>query len=198
MPCSSDGSTPGSRRRSPRSPAACRPPLAPTTSTNRPSKTACSSSAAISSPRPALGSRAPIPRGGIRARSSTSRTATTGKAGAASIRTTTCTGRELKPSTARSHSLQADGSWSTIHPADPHGRRTESRTGQRHAPGRIRSEPAAHFPRAQMTPAREAVYLPLMALTVALLGGLRIGAPVVLLPPPLFALVLGLLLMGVL
>jgi hypothetical protein len=49
-----------------------------------------------------------------------------------------------------------------------------------------------------MTPAREAVYLPLMALTVALLGGLRIGAPVVLLPPSLFALVLGLLLMGVL
>jgi len=49
-----------------------------------------------------------------------------------------------------------------------------------------------------MTPAREAVFLPLMALTVALLGGLRIGAPVVLLPPPLFALVLGLLLMGVL
>jgi len=49
-----------------------------------------------------------------------------------------------------------------------------------------------------MTPAREAVYLPLMALTVALLGGLRIGAPVVLVPPSLFALVLGLLLMGVL
>jgi len=49
-----------------------------------------------------------------------------------------------------------------------------------------------------MTPACEAVYLPLMALTVALLGGLRIGAPVVLVPPSLFALVLGLLLMGVL
>jgi hypothetical protein len=49
-----------------------------------------------------------------------------------------------------------------------------------------------------MTPAREAVYLPVMGLTVALAGGLRIGAPVVLVPPSLFALVLGLLLMGVL
>jgi len=49
-----------------------------------------------------------------------------------------------------------------------------------------------------MTPAREAVYLPAMALTVALLGGLRIGGPAVLHAPSLFALVLGLLLMGVL
>ena len=49
-----------------------------------------------------------------------------------------------------------------------------------------------------MTPAREALYLPLMALTIVLLGGIRIGAPSALLPPSLFALVLGFLLLGVL
>jgi hypothetical protein len=43
----------------------------------------------------------------------------------------------------------------------------------------------------------EALYLPALFLTVALLGGLRIADRVLLLPPPLFALVLGLLLLGV-
>lgn len=49
-----------------------------------------------------------------------------------------------------------------------------------------------------MTRATEAVYLPLMFLTVTLLGGLRVADRVKLIPPPLFALVLGLLLLGVL
>jgi hypothetical protein len=49
-----------------------------------------------------------------------------------------------------------------------------------------------------MSPAREAFYLPLLFLTVVLLGGMRIFDRVVLLPPSLFALVLGLLLVGVL
>ena len=49
-----------------------------------------------------------------------------------------------------------------------------------------------------MSPAREAIYLPLLFLTVALLGGLRIGDRVALVPPPLFTLVLALLLIGVL
>lgn len=49
-----------------------------------------------------------------------------------------------------------------------------------------------------MSPAREAFYLPLLFLTVVLLGGMRIVDRVVLLPPTLFALVLGLLLLGVL
>lgn len=49
-----------------------------------------------------------------------------------------------------------------------------------------------------MSPAREAIYLPLLFLTVTLLGGLRIGERVVLVPPPLFTLVLALLLLGVL
>jgi len=49
-----------------------------------------------------------------------------------------------------------------------------------------------------MTPAIEAFYLPALFLTVALLGGARIADRIVLLPPPLFALVLGLLLFGVL
>ncbi|HKY21404.1 MAG TPA: hypothetical protein VJM31_09310 [Vicinamibacterales bacterium] len=44
----------------------------------------------------------------------------------------------------------------------------------------------------------EAVYLPLIFLTVALLGGLRMTDSVALVPPPLFALVLGVLLFGVL
>jgi hypothetical protein len=49
-----------------------------------------------------------------------------------------------------------------------------------------------------MTAVREAIALPLMFLTVALLGGLRIADRVVLLPPPLFALVLSVLLLGLL
>jgi hypothetical protein len=49
-----------------------------------------------------------------------------------------------------------------------------------------------------MSPAREAIALPLVFLTVALFGGLRIASGVALLPPPLFALVLSVLLLGVL
>jgi hypothetical protein len=49
-----------------------------------------------------------------------------------------------------------------------------------------------------MTPAREVFHLPLLFLTVALLGGVRITDRVALLPPPLFALVLSVLLLGVL
>ena len=49
-----------------------------------------------------------------------------------------------------------------------------------------------------MSPAREAIYLPLLFLTVAMLGGLRIGDRVLLVPPPLFTLVFALLLLGVL
>lgn len=49
-----------------------------------------------------------------------------------------------------------------------------------------------------MNPVFEAVYLPLLFLTVSLLGGLRVADRVTLLPPPLFALVLGMLLFGVL
>jgi hypothetical protein len=49
-----------------------------------------------------------------------------------------------------------------------------------------------------MTVAREAFYLPLLFLTVVLLGGMRILDRIVLLPPSLFSLVLGLLLLGVL
>src|SRR6266403_4655911 len=49
-----------------------------------------------------------------------------------------------------------------------------------------------------MNAASEAFYLPLLFLAVASLGGVRIADRIVLLPPPLFALVLGLLLFGVL
>ncbi|HET9481716.1 MAG TPA: hypothetical protein VFP98_08170 [Candidatus Polarisedimenticolia bacterium] len=49
-----------------------------------------------------------------------------------------------------------------------------------------------------MTAAREAIVLPLMFLTVFLAGGLRPGAPLVLPPPTLFALVLSVLLAGAL
>ena len=49
-----------------------------------------------------------------------------------------------------------------------------------------------------MTPAREAIYLPLLFLSVTLLGGFRPGAAVVLAPPSLFALILAVLLVGVL
>ena len=49
-----------------------------------------------------------------------------------------------------------------------------------------------------MKAATEAVYLPLLFLTVALLGGLRVDDRVTFVPPPLFALVLGMMLFGVL
>jgi hypothetical protein len=47
-----------------------------------------------------------------------------------------------------------------------------------------------------MSPLREALALPCLFLTVALLGGLRLGADVRLVPPPLVALVLAVLLLG--
>ena len=49
-----------------------------------------------------------------------------------------------------------------------------------------------------MTAIREAFVLPCLFLTVALLGGLRLSADVRLVPPPLVALVLAVLLMGAL
>ena len=47
-----------------------------------------------------------------------------------------------------------------------------------------------------MSPLREAFVLPCLFLTVALLGGLRLGAEVRLVPPPLVGLVLAMLLLG--
>ena len=49
-----------------------------------------------------------------------------------------------------------------------------------------------------MTAAREAMALPIMFLTVAGLGGLRLGHPVLLVPPPLVSLVLAVMLIGAL
>jgi|KBSSwiStaDraftv2_1062776.scaffolds.fasta_scaffold202242_3 hypothetical protein len=49
-----------------------------------------------------------------------------------------------------------------------------------------------------MTLTREVLHLPLLFLTVALLGGVRVTDRVALLPPPLLALVLGVLMLGVL
>ena len=42
-----------------------------------------------------------------------------------------------------------------------------------------------------MTPVREAFALPLVFLTVVLLGGIRLTAPVAIAPPTLFSLVQG-------
>ena len=49
-----------------------------------------------------------------------------------------------------------------------------------------------------MTARREALVLPLIFLTVAWLGGLRVGATIQLVPPPLISLVLGVMLVGTL
>jgi hypothetical protein len=49
-----------------------------------------------------------------------------------------------------------------------------------------------------MTATREAIALPLVFLTVTLFGGLRVADGVALAPPPLFALVLSVLLLGLL
>ncbi len=48
-----------------------------------------------------------------------------------------------------------------------------------------------------MKPATESIYLPLLFLSVALLGGLRMANRMSLVPPPPFALVLGVLFVGV-
>ena len=49
-----------------------------------------------------------------------------------------------------------------------------------------------------MSAAVEAVVLPMLFLTVTLVGGLRIDDRVTFVPPPVFALVLGVMLFGVL
>ena len=49
-----------------------------------------------------------------------------------------------------------------------------------------------------MTAAREAIVLPIMILTVAGLGGLRLGQTVLMVPPPLISLVLAVMLIGAL
>lgn len=49
-----------------------------------------------------------------------------------------------------------------------------------------------------MSVALEAFYLPLIMLTVTLLGGLRVAERVILMPPPLVTLVLAMLLLGIL
>jgi hypothetical protein len=49
-----------------------------------------------------------------------------------------------------------------------------------------------------MKPVTEAVYLPMLFLTVALVGGLRVDDRLTFVPPPLFALVLGVMLFAVL
>jgi hypothetical protein len=49
-----------------------------------------------------------------------------------------------------------------------------------------------------MSVAIEAFYLPLIMLTVAFLGGLRVAERVILMPPPQFTLVLAMLLLGIL
>jgi hypothetical protein len=70
----------------------------------------------------------------------------------------------------------------------------------RRLPGELGVSEALSEPvgRRLTTPTQEAIYLPLLLLTVSLLGGLRIADRVTLLPPPLFALVLAMLLFGVL
>lgn len=49
-----------------------------------------------------------------------------------------------------------------------------------------------------MSAARESIYLPLLFLTVAFLGGMQLGARVTFVPPPLFSLVLAMLLVALL
>jgi hypothetical protein len=49
-----------------------------------------------------------------------------------------------------------------------------------------------------VTPAREAIVLPVLLLTVALVGGLQAGARIAFVPPPLFCLVLSSLLLAAL
>src|SRR6476659_3401558 len=87
------------------------------------------------------------------------------------------------------------------------GRRDARPAYRRRAPGgaparvdprSVRLQPVARAADPQMTALREAIVLPLLFLTVALLGGLRVAAPVRFVPPPLIAIVVGLLLVAAL
>src|SRR6266498_4698700 len=82
--------------------------------------------------------------------------------------------------------------------ADSYGRRAQSRNRGGHPRGRVRPQSRASLPRAQVTPTREALVLPTVFLTATLIGGLRFGPTVLLLPPSLFALVLSILLLRLL
>src|SRR5690242_12754638 len=81
---------------------------------------------------------------------------------------------------------------------DPFGGRAAGRARSRDPRRRLRLEPDAPVQRAEMTARREAIGLPIIFLTVVLLGGLRIGVVAALVPPSVFALVLGVLLVRVL
>ena len=77
-----------------------------------------------------------------------------------------------------------------------HGRRAPGRAAARADERRLGLQPPAADQAKAMSPLREAFVLPCLFLTVALLGGLRLGADVRLVPPPLVALVLAVLLLG--
>ncbi len=79
-------------------------------------------------------------------------------------------------------------------PADAHRRGAESRARGRPAARSVGLQPDARLPGAEMTGAlREALVLPAAFLTVLLLGSVRMSQATSLVPPSVFALVLGLL-----
>src|SRR5439155_23392381 len=80
-------------------------------------------------------------------------------------------------------------------PGNANRRRAEGRARSRAQTRLLGPESDENLQAAQMSTAREAFCLPLLFLTVVLLGGIRIFDRVVLLPPSLFALVLALLLL---
>src|SRR4030095_318757 len=83
-------------------------------------------------------------------------------------------------------------------PSNAERRRVEGGARGRAPAGRLRFQSGQDPEATQMTATREAIARPLVCLTVTLFGGLRIADGVALLPPPLFALALSVLLIGLL
>ena len=139
------------------------------------------------------------PADATRERSSTSPTPSTGRAGDAFTTTTCCSNSGLAAvdraiALAPDHRLVVDDA-ATWH---AHRRRVARRAAARADARRFGLQPAPPHQAKTMTPLREAFALPCLFLTVALLGGLRLGADVRLVPPALIALVLAALLLGAL
>ena len=153
-----------------------------------------------SSKRRARRSSAPIRPGATRGRSSTSPIPTIDQVGADCIRMTSISRQGLQRvdkaiALAPDGRLVVDDPELDIHSADE--LRAELVAGTSGPTHPTSTRCASSGSENESRPPKP-VYLPLLLLTVVLLGGIRVADRIVFAPPPLFALVLGIMLFGVL
>ena len=142
---------------------------------------------------PSRGWRSPAPtrRGATRARSSTSPIRSTVRDGAASIAMTRCFEQGVEAvdraiAVAPAGRVIVDDPRLGMRSSDE--LKAELERGLRRDASRLQS--VARVRPTQMTPLRESFFLPGLFLTVTLLGGLRVGTAIRLVPPSLSAIVL--------